>query len=73
VILFLALPVAARRASSPAVALGLALGVTIAYYAVLSLGKLMALSGLIPAELGVWSANLLAVAVAFGLGKGVYR
>lgn len=73
VILFLALPVAARRASSPAVALGLALGLTIAYYAVLSLGKLMALSGLIPAELGVWSANLLAVAVAFWLGKGVYR
>ncbi|PZA08760.1 MULTISPECIES: LptF/LptG family permease [unclassified Meiothermus] len=73
VILFLALPVAARRASSPAVALGLALGLTIAYYAVLSLGKLMALSGLLPAELGVWGANLLALAVAFWLGKGVYR
>lgn len=73
VILFLALPVAARRASSPAVALGLALGLTIAYYTALSLGKLMALSGLIPAELGVWGANLLALAVAFWLGKGVYR
>jgi len=73
VILFLALPVAARRASSPAVALGLALGLTIAYYTALSLGKLMALSGLVPAELGVWGANLLALAVAFGLGKGVYR
>lgn len=73
VVLFLALPVAVRRAASPGIALGYSLVLTIGYYLVFGLGKIMAFSGLIPAELGVWGANLLALWLGWRLGQGVYR
>ncbi|MCX7802152.1 MAG: LptF/LptG family permease [Meiothermus ruber] len=72
-VLVLALPVAVRRATSPGTALGLALVLTIAYYVAFSAGKVLALSGPLPPELAAWGANLLGVAVGYGLGKGIYR
>lgn len=72
-VLVLALPVAVRRATSPGTALGLALVLTIAYYVAFSTGKVLALSGPWPPELAAWGANLLGVAVGYGLGKGIYR
>jgi lipopolysaccharide export system permease protein len=72
-VLVLALPVAARRATSPGAALSVALVLTIAYYIVYSSGKVAALSGALPPEIAAWAANLLAIAVGWAIGKGVYR
>ncbi len=72
-VLVLALPVAARRATSPGTALGLALVLTIAYYVAFSTGKVLALSSPLPPEVGAWGANLLGLAVGLWIGKGIYR
>lgn len=73
VLLVLALPVAVGRASSPGIAFGLALMLSVGYYVLFSLGKVLALSGSLPPELAAWGTNLLALGVGWGLGKGIYR
>jgi lipopolysaccharide export system permease protein len=72
-VMVLALPVAVRRATSPGTALALALVLTIAYYVAFSTGKVLALSGPVPPEVGAWGANLLGLGVGLWMGKGIYR
>jgi len=72
-VMVLALPVAVRRATSPGTALALALVLTIAYYVAFSTGKVLALSGPVPPEVGAWGANLLGLGVGLLMGKGIYR
>ncbi|AEB11225.1 LptF/LptG family permease [Marinithermus hydrothermalis] len=73
VVLVLALPIAVRKAGSTGLAFGYSLIVTIGYYLVFTLGKLLALNGVVPPELGAWGANLLALGLAWVFGEGVYR
>jgi len=73
VLLWLALPVAVKRASSPGVALGLALVVTVAYYVLFGLGGVLAQTSVWAPEIAMWGANALAVAGGWALGRGVYR
>ena len=72
-VLFLALPVAVRRATSIGAALATALALTIAYYVVFTTGKTLALTGAVTPEIASWMANILALGFGFWLGKGVYR
>lgn len=72
-ILLLAIPVAVRRASSFGTALALALVLTLAYYVLFTTGKTVALAGTFPPEIAAWAANGLALAMAWGLGRNVYR
>jgi len=72
-IVLLAIPVAVRRASSFGTALSIALVLTLAYYVLFSAGKTIALAGTLPPEIAAWATNLLALGVAWWLGKGVYR
>lgn len=73
VLLALALPVAIQRATSPGLAFAMALMLSVAYYVLFSLGRVLALSGSISPELATWGANFIALGVAWGMGKGVYR
>mgnify|MGYP001770789195 FL=1 len=72
-VLFLALPVAVRRATSIGTALATALTLTIAYYVVFTTGKTLALTGAVAPEIASWMANILALGLGWWLGKGVYR
>lgn len=72
-VLFLALPVAVRRATGLGTALATALALTIAYYVVFTTGKTLALTGVVAPEIAAWLANILALGFGWGLGKGLYR
>ncbi|WP_018467336.1 LptF/LptG family permease [Calidithermus timidus] len=73
VLLWLALPVAIQRASSPGVALGLALVLAVGYYVLFGLGGVVSRSSVWLPEIAMWSANLLALGAGWALGRGVYR
>ena len=58
-LLLAALPLSIAFARSRAVAFGLALLVTLAWYLMYTFGQLLSLTGVIPTWVGPWSANLL--------------
>lgn len=73
VVLFMALPIAVKKVGGNGLAFGYSLIVTIGYYLVFTLGKLLALNGVVMPELGAWGANILALLIGLWIGKGVYR
>lgn len=72
-ILFLAIPIAVQRAGSAGMAFGVSLILTLAYYALFTIGKLLASNGVVSPELGLWGANVLVAIFSLIMGKGVYR
>lgn len=66
-LLAVALPLAVLHARSRSVAFGLSLSVTLAWYVLLTLGQLLAQAEVLPVWLGLWSGNVLLLAVGLYL------
>ena len=73
IVLFVAIPVAVQRSGSAGRAFGISLILTLLYYALFTIGKLLASNGVVSPEIGLWSANILLLIFGFIIGKGVYR
>jgi len=72
VILIMAFPLAIRKTHSQSHALAAALVLTLGYYLLTAIGKVMAFSGALPPTIGPWIADAIALGFGLWFGRGIY-